>query len=96
MLTVLIVFLIVAVATAVAAAMGRCPLWIPVIALCVVEAVQILPLKVTPERATRFGRPFLHASRGTHDSHAHVSRGHRQHDALGFFRLPPEVQEGLH
>jgi hypothetical protein len=45
MLTVLLVFLVAAVLTAVAAAMGRCPLYVPVILLCVVEAVQILPLK---------------------------------------------------
>jgi hypothetical protein len=45
MLTVLVIFLFVAVATAIASAMGRCPVWVPIIALCVVEAVQILPLK---------------------------------------------------
>ena len=45
MLTVVLVFLLAAIAVAVAAAMGKAPLWVAVILLCVVEAVQVLPLK---------------------------------------------------
>ena len=45
MLTVLGIFLLAAIAVAIAAGMGRAPLWVAVVLLCVVEAVQILPLK---------------------------------------------------
>ena len=45
MLTVVLVFLIAAIAVSIAAAMGKAPLWAAVLLLCVVEAVQILPLK---------------------------------------------------
>jgi hypothetical protein len=45
MLTVVLVFLIAAIAVAVAAAMGKAPLYVAVLLLCVVEAVQVLPLK---------------------------------------------------
>jgi hypothetical protein len=45
MLTVVLVFLIAAIAVAIAAAMGKAPLYVAVLLLCVVEAVQVLPLK---------------------------------------------------
>jgi hypothetical protein len=45
MLTVLLVFLVAAIAVTIAAAMGKAPLYVAVLLLCVVEAVQILPLK---------------------------------------------------
>jgi hypothetical protein len=45
MLTVLLVFLVAAIAVTIAAAMGKVPLYVAVLLLCVVEAVQILPLK---------------------------------------------------
>ena len=45
MLTVVLVFLLAAVATALASIMGKVPLYVPVLLLCVVEALQILPLK---------------------------------------------------
>jgi hypothetical protein len=43
MITVLTIFLFAAIAVAIASAMGKAPLWVAVILLCVVEAVQILP-----------------------------------------------------
>ena len=43
MITLLALLVVVALATAVASIMGKCPLWVPVIVLCVIEAVQILP-----------------------------------------------------
>jgi hypothetical protein len=45
MLTVVLVFLLAAIVAAVASALGKAPLWIAVVLLCVVEAVQVLPLK---------------------------------------------------
>ena len=45
MLTVVVVFLLAAVATAIASAMGKLPIWVAVLCLCVVEAVQVLPLQ---------------------------------------------------
>ena len=45
MLTVVLVFLVAAIAVAIAAGMGKAPLWVAVVLLCVVEAVQVLPLK---------------------------------------------------
>ena len=45
MLTVVLVFLIAAIAVAIASAMGKAPLYVAVLLLCVVEAVQVLPLK---------------------------------------------------
>ena len=43
MLTVTTILLIGAFGTAIAAAAGKCPLWVPVILLCVVEALQVWP-----------------------------------------------------
>lgn len=31
--------------TAIVAAMNKCPLWVPVIFLCIIELLRILPLK---------------------------------------------------
>lgn len=45
MLTVVLVFLLAAIVAAVAAALNKAPLWVAVVLLCVVEAVQVLPLK---------------------------------------------------
>jgi hypothetical protein len=45
MLTVVLVFLLAAIITAIASIMGKVPLWVSVVLLCVVEAVQVLPLK---------------------------------------------------
>jgi hypothetical protein len=45
LITVVSIFLFIAIAVAIASAMGKAPLWVAVIALCVVEAVQVLPLK---------------------------------------------------
>ena len=45
MLTVVTIFLLGAIIVAIASAMGRAPLWVAVILLCIVEAVQVLPLK---------------------------------------------------
>jgi hypothetical protein len=43
MLTVTVIFLLAAITTAIVAAIGKCPLWVPVILLCVVEALQVFP-----------------------------------------------------
>jgi len=43
MLTVTMILLIGAFASAIVAAMGKCPLWVSVILLCVLEALQVLP-----------------------------------------------------
>jgi hypothetical protein len=45
MLTVVTIFLLGAIVVAIAAAMGKAPLWVSVVLLCIVEAVQVLPLK---------------------------------------------------
>lgn len=44
-LTVLVIFLLAAVITAVLSFIGKCPVQVPVILLCVVEAIQVLPIK---------------------------------------------------
>jgi hypothetical protein len=44
-LTVVTIFLLGAIVVAIAAAMGKAPLWVAVVLLCIVEAVQVLPLK---------------------------------------------------
>jgi len=43
MLTVTTVLLVGAFGTAVANAVGKCPLWVSVILLCVIEALQVWP-----------------------------------------------------
>ena len=43
MLTVTSIFLIGAIVAAIVAAIGKCPLWVAVILLCVVEALQVFP-----------------------------------------------------
>lgn len=44
MLTVFLLLALVAFICAVASAMGRCPLWVSVIILCVIELLRNLPL----------------------------------------------------
>lgn len=44
MLTVFLLLALVAFICAVAAAMGKCPLWVSVIILCVIELLRNLPL----------------------------------------------------
>lgn len=44
MLTVLLVVALLAVACTIVAALGKCPIWIPVFLLCVIELVRVLPL----------------------------------------------------
>lgn len=43
MLTVMLIVVVAAFITAVAAAIGHCPLWVSVILLCVAELLQVLP-----------------------------------------------------
>jgi hypothetical protein len=45
MLSVMLVLVLGALVAAIVAAMGKCPLWVSVILLCIVEALQVLPLK---------------------------------------------------
>jgi len=45
MLTISILFVLAAFVAAVMAAMGKCPLWVSVILLCVLELVRVLPLR---------------------------------------------------
>jgi hypothetical protein len=44
MLTVLFVLIVAAFGTAIASAIGKCPVWVPLILLCVVELIRVLPL----------------------------------------------------
>jgi hypothetical protein len=44
MLTVLLILAIIALITAIAAAMGRCPISVPVILVCIIELLRELPL----------------------------------------------------
>jgi hypothetical protein len=44
MLTVIIIVLLGAFVTCIASAMGKCPLWIPVVLLCIVGLLEHLPL----------------------------------------------------
>jgi hypothetical protein len=44
MLTVLLVIAIAAFGVTIASAMGKCPLWIAVLLLCVIELIRNLPL----------------------------------------------------
>jgi uncharacterized membrane protein YoaK (UPF0700 family) len=43
MLTVTLVCVGAAFVTAIASALGKCPVWIPVVLLCIVELLQVLP-----------------------------------------------------
>lgn len=43
-LTVLLVLVLIALVCTVLSAMGKCPLWIPVFILCLVELLRLLPL----------------------------------------------------
>jgi len=45
MLTVTLILVLGALIAAIASAMGKCPLWVSVILLCIVVAIQVLPLK---------------------------------------------------
>lgn len=45
MITVALVLVIGALVAAIVAAMGKCPLWVSVILLCVVAALGVLPIK---------------------------------------------------
>jgi len=45
MLTVTLILVLGALIAAIASAMGKCPLWVSVILLCIVVALQVLPLK---------------------------------------------------
>jgi hypothetical protein len=45
MLTVTLILVIGALIAAIASAMGKCPLWVAVILLCIVAALGVLPLK---------------------------------------------------
>jgi hypothetical protein len=44
MLTVLLILVIAAFGCTIAAAVGKCPLWVGVVLLCVVELVRVLPI----------------------------------------------------
>ena len=44
MLTVFLILVIAAFACTVASAVGKCPLWVGVVLLCVVELLRVLPL----------------------------------------------------
>ncbi len=43
--TVLGLLLLAAFVTTIASAMSKCPLWIPVVLLCIVGMIQVLPLR---------------------------------------------------
>jgi hypothetical protein len=45
MITVALILVVGALIAAIVAAMGKCPLWVAVILLCIVEAIQVLPIK---------------------------------------------------
>jgi len=45
MLTVMFIFVLGALVAAIVSAMGKCPLWVAVILLCVAMAVQVMPVK---------------------------------------------------
>ena len=44
MLTVILVLILGAFLTAIIAAAGKCPLWVSVVLLCIVEMIRVLPL----------------------------------------------------
>lgn len=43
MMTATLIFLGASIVTAVASAMGKCPVWVPMVMLCVVVALIVLP-----------------------------------------------------
>jgi hypothetical protein len=45
MLTVTFILIIGALIAAIVSAMGKCPLWVSVVLLCIVMAIQVLPVK---------------------------------------------------
>lgn len=45
MLTVLFVLIAAAFITTIAVAMNHCPQWVPVLLLCIIALIQVLPLK---------------------------------------------------
>lgn len=45
MITVMLILVLGALIAAIASAMGKCPLWVAVVLLCVAVAVQELPVK---------------------------------------------------
>jgi len=45
MLTVMFIMVLGALVAAIVSAMGKCPLWVSVILLCVAMAIQVLPVK---------------------------------------------------
>jgi hypothetical protein len=45
MLTVVLLLVFGALVTAIASTMSRCPLWVSVVLLCIVVAIQVMPLK---------------------------------------------------
>jgi hypothetical protein len=44
MLTVIMLLVVGAFLSTIAAAIGKCPLWVPVLLICVVELLRVLPL----------------------------------------------------
>lgn len=46
-LTVTLILALVALVAAIASAMGKCPLWVSVVVLCVIELLRVLPLGTT-------------------------------------------------
>lgn len=47
MLTLLIIFAVAALFTLIASAMGKCPLWVPVLCLTVFALLEVLPIGAT-------------------------------------------------
>jgi hypothetical protein len=45
MLTISVVLLLCAFVTAVASALGKCPVFVPVILLCLLQALQVIPIR---------------------------------------------------
>jgi len=45
MLTVMIVLVAAAFVCTIVSAIGKCPLWVAVVLLCVIELIRVLPLK---------------------------------------------------
>lgn len=45
MFTVIFILVIGALVAAIVSAMGKCPIWVPVILLCIAMAVQVIPIK---------------------------------------------------
>lgn len=45
MITVLAILVLAAFLTNIAAAMGKCPEWVPIFALCTIALIQVFPVK---------------------------------------------------